>query len=211
MVCGVLWSSPFSRRARCPRGEQLADRLGRLDRLGKPGGNGGEVDDLLRMLRPHPSVERIPGVEPTTVALGPLRTVHDRMPLLLTPDALADWLDPDTDPTATLSAPDLDGLVAGLELRPVSRAVGNHRNEGPHLTNRPRPAQDTTAGSHPASHADPVPSPCEDGVPHPGLPKRHPHSVPDQPVKTRRPRFPLRCGDLGCHRPPKRRAVEARC
>ena len=31
----------------------------------------------------------------TTEALGPLRRVHERMPLVVSPDVLGDWLDPD--------------------------------------------------------------------------------------------------------------------
>ncbi len=68
----------------------------------------------------------------TTAAVGELRTVHDRMPLLLPRAAWAGWLDPAGDP-APLLAPPAPELVAGIELRPVGAAVGNVTNEGPGL------------------------------------------------------------------------------
>ncbi|MDR2347977.1 MAG: SOS response-associated peptidase [Bifidobacteriaceae bacterium] len=59
--------------------------------------------------------------------------VHDRMPLIVPREAWSDWLDPDLrDPGA------VQRLIAALpdpELapRPVGRAVGSVRNNGPHL------------------------------------------------------------------------------
>ncbi|RKF26684.1 SOS response-associated peptidase [Micromonospora globbae] len=82
----------------------------------------------------------------TTAALGELAEVHDRMPLLLPPDRWAPWLEPADDPAALLAPPPADWL-AGLEVRPVGPAVGDVRNDGPHLTARvplPREAEDLT-------------------------------------------------------------------
>lgn len=70
----------------------------------------------------------------TTGAVGPLRDVHERMPLLLDADGRAAWLDPGTDPAALLRVPPGDEVVSGLEIRTVARDVGSVRNEGPHLT-----------------------------------------------------------------------------
>jgi putative SOS response-associated peptidase YedK len=73
----------------------------------------------------------------TTAAVGPLRQVHDRMPLVLPASAWDAWLDPDADAAAeavaALLAPPSAELVASLELRPVSPLVNNVRNNGPQL------------------------------------------------------------------------------
>ncbi|WP_439427206.1 SOS response-associated peptidase [Micromonospora sp. LA-10] len=74
----------------------------------------------------------------TTAAVGELAEVHDRMPLLLAPDRWADWLGPADDPAGLLTPPDA-ALLAGLEIRPVSRAVGDVRNDGPELIARVSP------------------------------------------------------------------------
>lgn len=79
----------------------------------------------------------------TTDAVGPLVEIHDRMPLVLPPSAWEHWLDPEE--------PDVSGLLTGasqewvseLELRPVSTAVNDVRNDGPELLDRvdERPAE----------------------------------------------------------------------
>ncbi|MFC0503264.1 SOS response-associated peptidase [Micromonospora costi] len=71
----------------------------------------------------------------TTAAVGELAEVHDRMPLLLPHGRWASWLAPADDPAALLAPPPPDWL-AGLEVRPVGPAVGDVRNDGPHLTAR---------------------------------------------------------------------------
>jgi putative SOS response-associated peptidase YedK len=82
----------------------------------------------------------------TTDAVGPLRDIHDRMPLVLPPDAWDAWLDPDVaatdDRIAALLRPPSPELVAALELRPVSALVNNVRNEGHRLVERVEPAPD---------------------------------------------------------------------
>ena len=70
----------------------------------------------------------------TTDAIGQLAGIHDRMPLLMTPDSWASWLDPDADDvTELLGTPPSLELVESLELRPVSTKVNNVRNNGPEL------------------------------------------------------------------------------
>jgi putative SOS response-associated peptidase YedK len=70
----------------------------------------------------------------TTDAIGQLADIHDRMPLLMTEDAWASWLDPDADDvTELLGTPPSMDLVESLELRPVSTRVNNVRNNGPEL------------------------------------------------------------------------------
>ncbi len=73
----------------------------------------------------------------TTDAIGQLANIHDRMPLLMTPDQWTAWLDPDVAEVGELlsTPPSLD-LVESLELRPVSSRVNNVRNNGPDLLDR---------------------------------------------------------------------------
>lgn len=70
-----------------------------------------------------------------------VRPIHDRMPVILEPEAFERWLEP--------QARDLQALLAllrpapgeGLEAYPVSKAVNNPRNDGPELI-RPADAGD---------------------------------------------------------------------
>ncbi|KAA1428808.1 SOS response-associated peptidase [Nocardioides antri] len=77
----------------------------------------------------------------TTEATDEVGRIHDRMPLLVTPERRTAWLDPGT-PKDQL----LDLLVpaqqSGLEAFPVSTAVGNVRNNGPELV-EPVPFEET--------------------------------------------------------------------
>jgi putative SOS response-associated peptidase YedK len=73
----------------------------------------------------------------TTAAVGVLAQVHDRMPLVLPPEAWDTWLDPDTgkddETIAGLLASPSPELIARLELRPIGAAVNSVRNNGPEL------------------------------------------------------------------------------
>ena len=67
----------------------------------------------------------------TTQAADELGHIHDRTPLLVPPQDWARWLDSDVeDPGEDLLVP---GVPGTLEAWPVSAAVGNVRNNGPHL------------------------------------------------------------------------------
>lgn len=68
----------------------------------------------------------------TTDSVGPLREIHDRMPLILPASEWAAWLDPRVEPEPML-APPAPELVAELELRPVGAMVGNVANDDPGL------------------------------------------------------------------------------
>ncbi|GGM80120.1 DUF159 family protein [Longimycelium tulufanense] len=99
----------------------------------------------------------------TTDSVGELADIHERMPVMLPAPAWASWLDPDrTDVADLLAAPD-EELHHSLELRPVSTAVNNVRNNGPQLVARvdpdaePAPALDS-AGQR---RLRPVPDPPE--------------------------------------------------
>ena len=67
----------------------------------------------------------------TLPATGELTRVHDRMPLVLSPDLWSTWLT-DIDALGLLRPPAED-YAAGIELRPVSNAVSDVRNDGPNL------------------------------------------------------------------------------
>ncbi len=69
----------------------------------------------------------------TTAANEVVGELHDRMPVILTEDSWDLWLDPafqDRERLESLLHPCPDDLIRAY---PVSRAVGNTRNEGPEL------------------------------------------------------------------------------
>lgn len=68
----------------------------------------------------------------TTEATDEVGRIHDRMPLLVTPERRTAWLDPGT-PKEELPALLVPAQQGGLEAYPVSTAVGNVRNNGPEL------------------------------------------------------------------------------
>jgi putative SOS response-associated peptidase YedK len=93
----------------------------------------------------------------TTSAPDDLGRIHDRMPMVITPDRWADWLDPaDSDPARLreLLAP---AVVDGLISYPVSRAVNSVRNNSPELIERAEPVdtRDDSPGSSPSQSASP--------------------------------------------------------
>jgi putative SOS response-associated peptidase YedK len=68
----------------------------------------------------------------TTAANGAMCPIHNRMPVILPRDAVADWLDPAaTTSIDELMVPAPDGW---LRIRPVSAFVNNARNDGPACT-----------------------------------------------------------------------------
>lgn len=75
----------------------------------------------------------------TTEAVGRLTEVHHRMPLLLPRQSWQRWLDPDLGDVGELLAPPAEELVEALEIRPISSAVNNVRNNGPELLERVEP------------------------------------------------------------------------
>ncbi len=59
--------------------------------------------------------------------------VHDRMPVILAPDAWESWLDPDQQDTELLGRLLVPAPPSLLTLHPVSTEVNNVRNKGAHL------------------------------------------------------------------------------
>lgn len=72
----------------------------------------------------------------TAESQGHLADVHDRMPIMMPPRAVGEWLDPSFDGEAAETV--LTGLLQSFDPATVTRhrvgtAVGNVRNEGPEL------------------------------------------------------------------------------
>jgi putative SOS response-associated peptidase YedK len=69
----------------------------------------------------------------TTQATDDVGQIHDRMPMVITSDHWADWLDPDSSDPAQLQATMQPAMAGGLTSHPVSTAVNYVRNNGPEL------------------------------------------------------------------------------
>jgi putative SOS response-associated peptidase YedK len=72
----------------------------------------------------------------TAPAVGALQEIHERMPLVLPRDRWAAWLDPAMEDVSALVEPTPPTVVESNELRPVSTAVNNVKNNGPELEAR---------------------------------------------------------------------------
>jgi len=75
----------------------------------------------------------------TTQASDDVGQIHDRMPMVIAPQAWADWLDPGSSDLGQLQATMVPAMAGGLTSYPVSMAVNSVRNNGPELI-RPLPA-----------------------------------------------------------------------
>jgi len=76
----------------------------------------------------------------TTAAAGPVRSLHDRMPVILEPAQEALWVDPATPPGELHSLMLEPPAAASLEYRPVSRAVNDARHDEPDCLDPPEQA-----------------------------------------------------------------------
>lgn len=73
----------------------------------------------------------------TTAATGPVRALHDRMPVILDRVAEGPWITPET-PVDELHALMREPVLAdNLEYRPVSRAVNDARHDAPDCLDPP--------------------------------------------------------------------------
>ena len=80
----------------------------------------------------------------TAPAQSVITAVHDRMPLILTPEAEEAWLDPSLDGEAeALGAMLRPSSEEALRVSPVSKRVNSTRNEGPELI---QPSDDPSLG-----------------------------------------------------------------
>ncbi|KQQ00819.1 MULTISPECIES: SOS response-associated peptidase [unclassified Rathayibacter] len=72
----------------------------------------------------------------TRPSAGAVAGVHERMPVLLQPELIEDWLDPNTEADGSLLRAASDGageLAEELDITPVGDAVGSVRSNGPEL------------------------------------------------------------------------------
>lgn len=72
----------------------------------------------------------------TTQAADEIGRIHDRTPMIITPESWADWLDPgnrDKELLLSVMRPATAAGPGGLESHPVSTAVNFVRNNGPSL------------------------------------------------------------------------------
>jgi putative SOS response-associated peptidase YedK len=71
----------------------------------------------------------------TTASAGELAGIHERMPLVVSPEMRDAWLDPSEDGAAALEAvvAEAPQVVASLTMHEVDRRVGNVRETGPEL------------------------------------------------------------------------------
>ncbi|MGH8614765.1 MAG: SOS response-associated peptidase [Gammaproteobacteria bacterium] len=84
----------------------------------------------------------------TQAALGSLCDIHQRMPVILSPEDYSSWLDPNLNDRALLRATLQHALVQELAAYPVSHRVNDPRNDDPACVtalpcsqeNSPRPA-----------------------------------------------------------------------
>ncbi|MHB1595360.1 MAG: SOS response-associated peptidase [Streptosporangiaceae bacterium] len=76
----------------------------------------------------------------TTTAPDELGEIHDRMPMVIDPDAWADWLDVAGTGVSDALALLAPAVTTGLISYPVSPAVNSVRNNGPDLIERAGPA-----------------------------------------------------------------------
>lgn len=104
------------------------------------------IAGLFEFWRPDPDAPWLVTATVLTIdAVGPMRALHDRMPLILPDSAFAQWLDP----TAALP-PGFDERlpVDLLQAHPVSTAVNSVRNDSADLI-EPIPAAEDSRGGQP--------------------------------------------------------------
>jgi putative SOS response-associated peptidase YedK len=75
----------------------------------------------------------------TTAAAGPVRELHDRMPVILAPSQESLWIDPAI-PADALHAVCVPQAAPRLQFRPVSRAVNDARHDAPDCLGPPEQA-----------------------------------------------------------------------
>nr|WP_306232215.1 SOS response-associated peptidase [Agrococcus sp. REN33] len=71
----------------------------------------------------------------TTASAGELAAIHERMPLVVSPEMRDAWLDPSEDGEAALEAvvAEAPQVIESLSMHEVDRRVGNVRETGPEL------------------------------------------------------------------------------
>lgn len=87
----------------------------------------------------------------TTAANEVMRSIHDRMPVIVQPEDYATWLDPSVTDALLVRALVGEYPAARMDAYPVGRAVGNPRAEGPGLV-EPLESQRVSPSSSGRSH-----------------------------------------------------------
>ncbi len=83
----------------------------------------------------------------TRASLGPVRDLHERMPVILSPPDYSSWLDPTLEETALLRAILQRAFVQGLAADPVSHRVNDPRNDDPSCLCALSSTQENSPGS----------------------------------------------------------------
>lgn len=96
----------------------------------------------------------------TTQANGLLRSVHERMPVIVPPDSYARWLDPATEDAASLIAP---FTAQPMTCWPVSARVNSVKNDDPECI-EPLAAGDDEPSAEPVQAELPVAPPGDPGT-----------------------------------------------
>jgi putative SOS response-associated peptidase YedK len=90
--------------------------------------------------------------------------IHDRMPVILSPDAWDPWLDVGEDDTEALGQLLVPAPPTLLRLWPVTRAVNNVRDKRPHLVDvDPEPDDPDPLGAAPEGHDGGIPAASRGG------------------------------------------------
>ncbi|MEP7024358.1 MAG: SOS response-associated peptidase, partial [Actinomycetota bacterium] len=93
----------------------------------------------------HPGAWLTTATIVTTSAPDELGQIHDRMPMVIGPDAWAEWLDPDNADAGGLLGLLAPAAAGGLITRPVSTEVNSVRHNGPQLIEPAEPGPDGPA------------------------------------------------------------------
>jgi putative SOS response-associated peptidase YedK len=88
----------------------------------------------------------------TTAPVPSIAHIHDRMPVIVPPDAYAEWLDPLNHDVERLDRLLTPAASLRVTARPVSRLVNNARNQGPSLI---EPVEDEPVAPPSDESADP--------------------------------------------------------
>jgi putative SOS response-associated peptidase YedK len=107
----------------------------------------------------------------TTSAPDELGRIHERMPMVISPDKWADWLDPGNNDTGDVRGLLVPAASGELTSYPVSTTVNSVRNNGPRLIEPAEPEPGSAAPAGPGSPAEPpararrLPSAASRGTP----------------------------------------------
>jgi putative SOS response-associated peptidase YedK len=91
----------------------------------------------------------------TTSAPDELGRIHERMPMVISPDKWADWLDPGNNDTGDVRGLLVPAASGELTSYPVSTTVNSVRNNGPRLIEPAEPEPGSAAPAGPGTPGEP--------------------------------------------------------